>query len=62
MCCPKMLGGAKILITGGCGYIGFNLAQHLMGSGSETIILYDLAPPKYELEKIDINRPNYDVL
>lgn len=51
-----MFGEARILITGGCGYIGFNLAQHLLGSGYKTIILYDLTPPKYELEEIDINQ------
>ena len=56
MCCLKMFGEAKILITGGCGYIGFNLALHLLSSGSETIILFDLTPPKYEIDEIDINQ------
>ena len=36
----------KVLITGGCGYIGFSIAKQLLCSGCDTIILFDLISPK----------------
>ena len=50
MCYMKMFEDSRILITGGCGYIGQKLAEELLFMGSETIILYDLMPPKSQKE------------
>ena len=50
MCYMKMFEDSRILITGGCGYIGQKLAEELLVMGSETIILYDLMPPKSQKE------------
>ena len=57
MCRLNMFNEAKILITGGCGYIGCNLAKELLSIGSETIVLFDLMPLKVQDEE-DSNR-NY---
>ena len=51
MCRLNMFNGAKILITGGCGYIGYNLAEELLSIGSETIVLFDLTPPNVKKEE-----------
>ena len=51
MCRLNMFNEAKILITGGCGYIGYNLAKELLSIGSETIVLFDLTPPKIQEEE-----------
>jgi UDP-glucose 4-epimerase len=37
-------GGAKVLITGGLGFIGSNLAERLVGLGAEVLLLDSLAP------------------
>ena len=55
MCYMKMFENSRILITGGCGYIGQKLAEELLVMGSETIILYDLMPPKSQKE-VDENQ------
>ena len=53
MCYMKMFEDSRILITGGCGYIGQKLAEELLCMGSETIILYDLMPPKSQKEVVE---------
>ena len=45
--CPSMLKGKNILITGGAGFIGSNLAEHLSKSNSVTV-LDDLSMGKKE--------------
>ena len=55
MCYMKMYADSRILITGGCGYIGQKLAEELLCMGSETIILYDLMPPKSQKD-VDENQ------
>ena len=50
-----MLVREKILITGGCGYIGFNLATELLSIGCQTVILFDLTTPK-EADYLDTNQ------
>jgi UDP-glucose 4-epimerase len=37
----KMIDGKKIVITGGCGFIGVNLIEHLMGRGKVSIRVID---------------------
>nr|NIN65664.1 NAD-dependent epimerase/dehydratase family protein [Anaerolineae bacterium]NIN95841.1 NAD-dependent epimerase/dehydratase family protein [Anaerolineae bacterium] len=37
--------GRRILITGGCGFIGCNLAAHYMGKGWEVIAYDDFSHP-----------------
>ena len=50
-----MILGEKTLITGGCGYIGFNLANELMSIGCETVVLFDLTAPKFQ-DDLDTNQ------
>ena len=43
-----MIHTVNILITGGCGYIGWNLAKELICLGCGTVVLFDVSPPKYK--------------
>ena len=49
MIAPKsstMFEGTTLLITGGCGYIGSNLALELVRVGCDTVVLFDVSAPK----------------
>jgi UDP-glucose 4-epimerase len=55
----------RILLTGGCGFIGCHLASKLLGAGNETVILDNLEnskkenlPPNAEFIKGDIRDPS----
>jgi len=38
----------RYLITGGCGFIGSHLAEHLIGGGHEVVVLDNLSTGRYE--------------
>ena len=42
-----MFEGTTLLITGGCGYVGSNLALELIGAGCDTVILYDVSAQNF---------------
>jgi UDP-glucose 4-epimerase len=41
---PSSFDGARVLITGGCGFIGSNLARHLAQRGAEVTLVDSLVP------------------
>ena len=53
---------ARVLITGGSGYVGSNIAKELVRIGCEAIVLFDLVPPKHQYcLSLDVNNNSKDI-
>ncbi|MCU1279096.1 MAG: NAD-dependent epimerase/dehydratase, partial [bacterium] len=44
MTAPTSFDGARVLITGGCGFIGSNLARRLTELGAQVLLVDSLVP------------------